>query len=357
MAAPIVSQVDAGALIPKRLGPSSGALRFGRMPGSSIATPAAAGWVTDFLNAAYYARPRSARDVADLRLAVGVLTTRWQREGRRLGARDLPAFARAYTALRLGGGLRLDAPALREGAAQLLGSWFGDAWEDPERRRHGVAFETRAEAERFVPAQRMQDAALGALIPPRSPRDARRRATYPWVPLPDAERALALLADPARWPDMGCAAGRFTALRPGGLEGQTFEIEVALEAVPRVPLFTRGYVTCTAVRRAGEPDLARSVAALAELADVAVVPAGGRPLAHLELTTHDGHFLGRAISHLVLGERADGGGWIRDVGEWDPLPAAQAAAYRAGGEAAQHAFWGPGDPERSMLEQLALVTA
>ena len=335
----------------------NGALRFGRMPGSSIAAPAAAGWVTDFLNAAFYARAQPDRDVADLRLALGVLTTRWQREGRRLGARDLPAFARAYTGLRLGGGLRLDGAALREGAGRLLGGWFADAWEDPARRRHGIAFETPAEAERFVPAQRMQDAALGPLSPPRSPRDALHRATYPWVALPDAERALAVLDEPARWPDMGCAAGRFTALRPGGLAGQTFEIEVALEALPRLPLFTRGYVTCTAVRRAGDPALERSVAALSKLGGQALVPAGGRPLAHLELTTHEGHFLGRAISHLLLGQRADGGGWICDVGEWDRLPAAQAAAYRAGGEAAQHAFWGPGDPERSMLEQLARITA
>src|SRR5690606_30999396 len=34
----------------------SGLLRFARMGGSSIAGPSAAGWVTDFLNAAYYRR-------------------------------------------------------------------------------------------------------------------------------------------------------------------------------------------------------------------------------------------------------------------------------------------------------------
>ena len=34
-------------------------IRFARMAGSTIAAPGAAGWVTDFLNAAYYARDES----------------------------------------------------------------------------------------------------------------------------------------------------------------------------------------------------------------------------------------------------------------------------------------------------------
>ncbi|MCP9491790.1 MAG: hypothetical protein MSC31_18235 [Solirubrobacteraceae bacterium MAG38_C4-C5] len=39
-----------------------------RMPGSTIASPAAGGWVTDFLNTVYFARPARQRDVDDLRL-------------------------------------------------------------------------------------------------------------------------------------------------------------------------------------------------------------------------------------------------------------------------------------------------
>jgi hypothetical protein len=35
------------------------------------------------------------------------------------------------------------------------------------------------------------------------------------VALPSAQAGLAALADPARWPDFGCALGRFTALRSG----------------------------------------------------------------------------------------------------------------------------------------------
>ena len=52
-------------------------------------------------------------------------------------------------------------------------------------------------------------------------------------------------SDTSRWPDFGCAGGRFTALRSGGLEGQTFEIEVVAHPAPRTPVFTRGYVTAT----------------------------------------------------------------------------------------------------------------
>ena len=123
-------------------------LQLARMPGSSIAAGSSAGWVTDFLNAAYYAHPRHERHPAELRLAHGILATRWHREARRLGARDLPAFARAWTALRLsadGGRGRLTGEALLEGAAELLGPWFPEAWADPARRAHGIAFETAAE--------------------------------------------------------------------------------------------------------------------------------------------------------------------------------------------------------------------
>ena len=70
--------------------PTTGALRFARMTGSSIAGRDAAPWVTDFLNAAYYRRPVAGRQVDDLRLAFSVLTTYWYRKGgRRLRVTDL----------------------------------------------------------------------------------------------------------------------------------------------------------------------------------------------------------------------------------------------------------------------------
>ena len=74
------------------------------------------------------------------------------------------------------------------------------------------------------------------------------------------------------------------------------------------------------------------------------------------LTTHDGHFLGPARSHLLVWRDGDGT-WIRDVGAWDPLAPHLALAYQAAGRAAQHAVWGPEPPARSMLAQLALVSA
>ena len=59
-AAVAVGAVGAGLLAGRAL--RSEQVRFARMSGTSIAAPDAAGWVTDFLNAAYYARePRAAR--------------------------------------------------------------------------------------------------------------------------------------------------------------------------------------------------------------------------------------------------------------------------------------------------------
>src|SRR5918992_4759397 len=68
-----------------------------RMSGTSISGPDAVGWVTDFLNAAYYARRPELRDVEDLRIAFAILTTRWHQLGhRRLRAPDVLAFHRAF---------------------------------------------------------------------------------------------------------------------------------------------------------------------------------------------------------------------------------------------------------------------
>ena len=68
-ALPFAAGVAAGAGLARAL--RSGPARFARMAGSSIAAPDAAGWVTDFLNAAYYRRAASdERDVDDLRLAL-----------------------------------------------------------------------------------------------------------------------------------------------------------------------------------------------------------------------------------------------------------------------------------------------
>jgi hypothetical protein len=333
----------------------SGPLRLARMAGSSIAAPGAAGWVTDFLNAAYFARPARSRDVADLRLAHGILTTRWaSHPDRRLGARDLAAFHRTYGAKRLAAGGRLDRATLLEGAQALLGDWFAAAWADDRRRAHGIAFPTVAARRAFDPAARLRRAAVGELAPPATDAAERRWGTYRPVALPDPHAALRFLRDPARWPDMGSAGGRFTALRSGGLKGNTFEIEIQAQAAPRLGVATRGYVTCTGLFTAGRP-LDRAVDGFrAHVADT--LPDDGRALALVELTSHAGHFMGRAVSNLLVFETGEGA-FIRDVGTWDPLPAHLAAPYKVAGAAAQKAFWGPERPALSMLAQLARVTA
>ncbi|HYI17573.1 MAG TPA: hypothetical protein VD836_02635, partial [Solirubrobacteraceae bacterium] len=178
-------------------------------------------------------------------------------------------------------------------------------------------------------------------------------STYPPVALPSADAAIATLADTSRWPDFGCAGGRFTALRSGGLEGQTFEIEVVAHPAPRTPVFTRGYVTVT-----GLHDRADTIAAVLEPArlDEPALPDDAVPRLLLELTTHEGHFLGPAVSRLLIWEE-ERGAFIRDIGEWDPLPAHLAVPFRLAGRAAQVMFWGGGAPEDSMLHQLAAAVA
>ena len=339
------------------------------MAGSSIAAPGAIAWVTDFLNAAYYARADDERDVDDLRLAHGVIGTRWaQRERGRLGVRDVLALNRAYGLHRLRRRGRLDGEALREGARRLLGDWFPGAWTDDERRAYGIGFPTVAERRAFKPERRLAHSALGPPTPPLRRHEDQDWSTYEPVELPNPDRALALLADPPRWPDMGCANGRFTPLRSTGLADQTFEIEVVAEPAPRSPVFHRGYVTCTELHFGNGRESERLPGAVAELQERYRAGSGGHgntqpllpdcaePLALIVLTTHEGHFLGRARSHLLVW-RDEKGAWIRDVGAWDPLPPHLAAAYRARGREAQQQFWGPGPQDRSMLAQLALVTA
>ncbi len=338
--------------------PGYRALRFARMAGSSIAQPDAAGWVTDFLNAAFYARPREARDVDDLRLAFCIVTTRWRALGRRLRVYDVLALHRAFGVDRFLE--RSSTPwgtlgrrALEEGAARLHGDWVPAAYADPARRGWGIAFRDEADRAAYEPEARLRTAALGALTPPRFAAAQQHWSTYPPVALPSIERAAAALSDPARWPDFGSELGRFTPLRTSGLEGQTFEIEVVAQLAPRTPVFTRAYVTATRRLEAPAEIEAALADARANLAEPPL-PVGATPRLMLELTTHDGHFLGPAVSRILLYEDA-AGAWVRDIGSWDPLAWHLAAPFKLAGRAAQHAFWGGGDPSQSMLHQLALA--
>jgi hypothetical protein len=346
--------------------PHWGPLRFARMTGSSIAGRDAAPWVTDFLNAAYYRRAVDDREVDDLRFAFGVLTTYWYNKDthRRLHLSDLTAFHKAFGSERFhtdrSARGTLSREQLEEGAAQLLGDWFPEAYADDARRGWGIGFETVAAREAYNPDRRYVLARLGELTPEVAPPQEQTWHTYPPVRMPSAEAVIDALTRVETWPDYASEIGRFTPLRSGGLDGQTFEIEVAAGTDSGRPIFTRGYVTITTLVTPEDPvGLAAYFAALEDgLArygddEPRAVPEGGTPLVGFDLTTHQGHFMGSGHNRLVLYE-LDGVAWVRAAGTWDPMPWHLDRAYRVAGRDAQHAFWGQGEVERlSMLHQLA----
>jgi hypothetical protein len=346
--------------------PKTGPLRFARMSGSSIAGRDAAAWITDFLNAAYYRRPVEERDVDDLRLAFAILTTYWYRNasGRRLRVTDLAAFHRAFGAERFdttrsARGL-LSREQLLEGAARLLGDWFPEAYADDARRGWGIAFPTPEERAAYDPDRRMALVRLAEPTPESTPPEEQVWHTYPPVEMPSAEAVIGALTRPETWPDYASEIGRFTPLRPGGLLDQTFETEVAAGTESGRPMFTRGYVTITALVTPDDPEaLAAWFTALEEgMArygndEPRVVPEGATPLVGFDLTTHRGHFMGNGHNRLVVYVH-EGKAWVRAAGTWDPMPWHIDRAYRIAGSEAQHAFWGQGGVERlSMLHQLA----
>ncbi len=342
----------------------SSPVRLARMAGVSIAAPDAAGWITDFCNAAYYARARKERTLDDLRLALAVVTTRWHRLGhRRLRAWDVAAFHQAFGRARLDAYRSergtLDHGQLLEGAERLLGDWFPEAYADDTRRAWGIAFETAAERDAYDPGVRLAHARLGPLTPPSTSSPEQVWHTYPPVAMPGVDQVAAAVTRPETWPDYASELGRFTPVRPGGLDGQTFEIEVVGQPTTRTPVWLRAYVTVTRLVTASDPEgLAAYVTELNDgLARFArdeppAVPDGATPAAAFDLTTHEGHFMGAARNRLVLYEQ-DGQAYLRAAGTWDPLDWGLAQVYDRFGYYAQHAFWGMQSPEESMLHQIA----
>lgn len=174
---------------------------------------------------------------------------------------------------------------------------------------------------------------------------------------------LAALSRAETWPDYASEIGRFTPVRDAPLRSQTFEIEiVGLPATPAL-VYIRAYVTCTKVVTAEEPDALR--AHVDELDDglarfgrdePPAVPAGGEAYAAIDLTTHEGHFMGPARSRLVLCT-VGGQAYLRDVGVWDPMRWPLEPVYERAGYNAQQAFWGLETPEQSMLYQMGAVIA
>ena len=345
-------------------------LTVARMSGTSITAPDAVGWVTVFLNAAYYARMAELRDVEDLRLAFAILTTRWHQHGHhRLHAHDVLAFHRAFFRERILDSAHtprgtLDREQLFSGAARLIGPWFEAAYRDDERRAHGIAFETTAQRDAYKPEFRLRHGKLGELTSPARDRKEQVWHTYKPVPIASAQRTLAALARPETWPDYGSDLGRFTAVRSGGLADQTFEIEIISALSPRTPAILRGYVTVTRffTRDDHPQELDHYAARLSELMvrygrdEPPAYPPGCTPLAVVCLDTHQGHFMGRGRNRLLAYE-LDGQAYLRAAGTWDDMPVTLEQAYRTQGRKAQQAFWGDERPESSMLQQIALSTA
>jgi hypothetical protein len=360
----------AGAALVARRTWNSPPVWLARMSGTSISAPDAVGWVTDFLNAAYYARLQELRDVEDLRIAFAILTTRWHRLGhRRLHAPDVVAFHRAFVRERLSDSVEsprgtLTREQLFAGAARLLGPWFADAYLDDERRAYGIAFETLAERDGYKPEYRLRHAKLGEPTPPARPRNEQVWHTYDPVPIDSAQRTTAALLRPETWPDYASDIGRFTPVRSGGLLRQTFEIEVISALAPRTPAILRGYVSVTRLlsRDENEEELDAYAARLGELMvrfgrdEPPAFPQGCTPLLALCLDTHEGHFMGRGRNRLLMYE-LDGQAYLRAAGTWDDMPVTLEQAYRSVGRKAQQAFWGDERPESSMLHQIARRTA
>ena len=327
------------------------------------------GWVTHFLNASYYGVPRESRDLADLRLAWAVLTTYWhQLGGGPLGARHVRRFHHSFRSAGSPDGSSyprglLDRNQLEGGAVHLLGDWFGEAQADPARIGWGVVFETSAARANYRPEVRLSDARLGPLSPPAAAPSQQTWHTYQPVPIPGVEDLLAVLEATDTWSHFPTDVGRFTALRSGPLKGQTFDVEAIAELARHAPMLTRGYVTVTAVLDRAQPDalgaqLAAISASLARMpeGEPAVLPPGARPTHLIELTTHAGHFLGRARNYVVMFE-TDERAFVRTVGNWDPMPWYVRLSYGYKGADAQRTFWGLESPEHSMLRQFARAAA
>jgi hypothetical protein len=296
-----------------------------------------------------------------MRLAFSVLTTYWDRKasGRRLHVTDLRAFHRAFGAHRFDTdrsdrGL-LSREQLLEGAAALLGDWFPEAYADDTRRGWGIAFETPEEKAAHDPGRRLALARLGELTPESAPPEQQVWHTYPAVEVPSGEAVIAALTAPETWPDYASEIGRFTPLRSCGLLGQTFEIEVAAGTEAGRPVFTRGYVTITALVTPDDPQALREWFDDLQSGLPEALPYGAEPIVGFDLTTHEGHFMGRGHNRLILYTH-EGKAWVRAAGTWDAMPWHLDKAYKLAGEQAQHAFWG--EAERlSLLHQLARAIA
>lgn len=337
------------------------------LAGTTLASRTAAPWVTDLLNAAYYAKPEEDRDLADLRLAFTILTTAWyEREYEPLTAGDVIRFHRAFGAARLrGSGGRtgtLDTEALLAGGELLLGDWFPEAASDPACCGWGIAFRNADDRARHDPEERLAQADLGLLAPPQTSTSSQIWQSYPAVPVTDAKAALTVLHAVDRWPDLVSSAGRLTPLRRRGLAGQTFEVEAAVLATARTPLLLRSYLTAQTVVTEANPDARDAwltqfrVGFASRPEEPAPLPDDAELHAACELVTHRGHVLGNAVLRLLLYRVADAT-FLRVVGSWDPEPTEGDGVVGRLARDSQHALWGMGDPQASFVARMAAAAS
>ena len=239
-AVPFAAGVAAGAGLARALG--SGPARVARIGRLDHRRADAAGWITDFLNAAYFHRAEAAggaRDVDDLRLALAVVTTAGTR--RATGACAPPtsspstarsgATASSRPRARARGTLDPGPAPGRRG--RLLGPWFAEAYADDARRGWGIAFPTVAAKAPTAPRTAWPARGSAAHAPrgaagPSRPGTRTRRCGC---------RRPTASSTPSR-PERGRTrqrGGPLHPLRTGGLAGQTFEIEVVAGAAAGAP--------------------------------------------------------------------------------------------------------------------------
>ena len=350
--------------------PKNGVLSFTRMSGSSIAALDAATWVTDFVNAAYYRRSADEREVDDLRLASCVLTTFWYASRRATGCAS-PTCGPSTGPSGTTASTPRTPPAGRSAARSCSTAPRACSATGSRRRTPTTsAVDGASRSRRSRPAPTTtRPAAWTWRASARSRRRARLRTSRSGTPIrrcrcPRRRPSSLQLTAPETWPDFASEIGRFTPLRAGGLDGQTFEIEVAAGTDKGRPIFTRGYVTITKLVTPADPAalgvwFAALEAGLARFGDNEphALPDGAQPLVGFDLTTHAGHFMGAGHNRLLLFTH-EGKAFVRAAGTWDPMPWHIQHAYRIAGRDAQHAFWGQDNVvAQSLLHQLALRTA
>ena len=294
---------------------------------------------------------RAARGRARRRATCGsptaIVTTRWHRLGRRLrltrrARRSTARTASTASCARRGstltreqllrGAAHLARPRLRGGLGRPGAARLGDRVRAPRTSAPPTSRSSGCATPRSARSRR----------PPRRTGSATGRPTRP-VPLPSVDgdarrcsptrRAGRTSAAPARALHRRCGSG--------GLAGQTFEIEVVAHPAPRTPVFTRGYVTATALhedRAAIDAVLDRAAAGLGEPA----LPPGARAAAAARADHARGPLPRPGRLARSSSGRTTRGAFIRDVGEWDPLPAAPRGPVPARRARGQVAFWGGG---------------